>query len=67
MGLLSFPVDIPIRINGRYKLQEPIGSGSYGKNQNSYYTLDKHTYLHFRKEQFIRQPTSSVVECMQLS
>src|SRR5438128_1144885 len=53
MGLLSFPVDIPIRIDGRYKLQEPIGSGSYGKNRNSYYTLDKHTYLHFRKERFI--------------
>ncbi|KIM54172.1 hypothetical protein SCLCIDRAFT_31288 [Scleroderma citrinum Foug A] len=29
MGLLNFPVDIPIRIDGRYKLQEPIGSGSY--------------------------------------
>lgn len=36
MGLLGLPVEIPIRIDGRYKLQEPIGSGSYGKMNWNY-------------------------------
>ena len=30
MGLLNLPVEIPVRIDGRYKLQEQIGSGAYG-------------------------------------